>query len=59
MRKSEIIKRLTFENASYVKLIVCAPSISLFLEGSFTPVNAMRIIRQLPSKFEYNYTPIE
>lgn len=59
MRKSEIIKLLTFENASYVKLIVYEPSVSLFLEGSFTPVNAMRIIRKLPTNFEYNYTPIE
>lgn len=59
MRKSEILKLLTFENASFVKLIVYEPSVSLFLEGSFTPVNAMRIIRKLPPKFEYQFTPIE
>lgn len=59
MKKSEILKRLTYESSSYVKLIVCLPSISLFLEGSFTPINAMRIIRELPPKFEYTYTPIE
>lgn len=59
MKKSEILKALTFENASYVKIIVFVPSISLFLEGSFTTINAMRIIYKLPSSFEFQFTPIE
>lgn len=56
MTKSEILNALTFETASYVHLIVCYPSISLFLEGHFTPLNAMRIIRKLPPKFEFSYS---
>ena len=59
MKKSEILNTLTFEEASEIILNVFSSSISLRLQGTFRPIDAMRLIKQLPAKFTYSYTPIE
>ena len=59
MKKSEILNTLTFEEASEINLNVFSSSISLRLSGTFRPIDAMRLIKQLPAKFTYSYTPIE
>lgn len=59
MKKSEILKALTFETASVVNLVVYDDECLLSLEGTFYPLQAMRMIRKLPSKFRYSYTSVE
>lgn len=59
MKKSEILNALTFETASVVKLVVYDYELLLTLEGTFNPVQAMRMIKKLPAKFRYSYKPIE
>lgn len=59
MKKSEILNALCFENSSLVKLIVKDEDLLLSLEGTFTPLQAMRMIKKLPSKFKYEYKPFE
>ena len=57
MKKSEILNALTFESVSVVKLIVYDNDLLLSLEGTFTPLQAMRMIKKLPPKFRYDYRP--
>lgn len=59
MKKSVILRRLTFVDASEIKLLIYLGDSPHPLEGIFTPIEAMRIIRNLPSKFSYGYIPIE
>ena len=59
MKKSEILNALTFESASVVKLTVQDDDLLLSLEGTFYPIQAMRLIKKLPSKFTFSYIPIE
>lgn len=59
MKKSEILNALTFETASLVNLVVSDYELLLTLEGTFTPIQAMRMIKQLPTKFSFSYKPIE
>lgn len=59
MKKCEILNALTFESCSFVKLIVKDEDTLLSLEGTFYPLQAMRMIKKLPSKFKYEYLPIE
>ena len=60
MKKSEILKRLTFESCTEVRLLVySSPDSTQPLEGIFPPLVAMRFIRLLPARFVYGYIPIE
>lgn len=59
MKKSEILNALTFESCSVVKLIVKDEDLLLSLEGTFYPLQAMRMIKKLPAKFKYEYIPVE
>lgn len=59
MKKSEILNALTFETASVVNLVVYDDEAILSLEGTFYPLQAMRMIKKLPAKFRYSYRPIE
>lgn len=59
MKKSEILNALTFETSSVVNLVVYDDELLLTLEGTFYPVQAMRMIKKLPAKFRYSYRPIE
>ena len=58
MKKSEILNALTFECASAVSLLVYYPDLLLSLEGNFSPLQAMRMIKKLPAKFCYSYRPL-
>lgn len=58
MKKSEILNALTFECASVVKLVVHDADLLLSLEGNFSPLQAMRMIKKLPAKFRYSYTSL-
>ena len=60
MKKSKILKLLTFETCTEVQLYVySSPECSHPLSGIFTPLVAMQFIRLLPPKFVYGYIPIE
>lgn len=59
MKKSEILNALCFEDSSVINLTVISSSLSLRLSGSFRPLDAMRLIKQLPAKFTYSYLPVE
>ena len=59
MKKSEILKALINEDCSVVNLVVRDTQNHLSLEGSFYPLQAMRMIKQLPSKFYFEYIPVE
>ena len=59
MKKLDILNALTFESASVIKLEVLDQDLLLSLEGTFYPIQAMRLIKKLPSKFRYKYSPIE
>lgn len=59
MKKSVILNALCFESCSYVKLIVKDEDTLLSLEGTFSPLQAMRMIKKLPAKFRYEFIPIE
>ena len=59
MKKSKILNALTFESASLIKLTVLDDDLLLSLEGTFCPIQAMRLIKKLPAKFRYKYLPIE
>lgn len=59
MKRSEILNALTFESASVVNLVVYDDESVLSLEGTFYPLQAMRMIKKLPAKFRYSYRPIE
>lgn len=59
MKKSEILNSLCFEESSVINLTVISSSLSLRLTGSFRPLDAMRLIKQLPPKFTYSYIPID
>lgn len=59
MKKSVILRRLTFEDASEIKLIIYYGDSPYSLQGIVSPLEAMRIIRILPPKFTYAYIPIE
>ena len=58
MKKSEILNALTFESASAVSLVVYDSDLLLSLEGNFSPLQAMRMIKKLPAKFRYSYRPL-
>lgn len=59
MKKSEILNALINEDCSVVNLVVKDEDNYLSLEGTFYPINAMRMIKKLPARFHYSYTPIE
>lgn len=59
MKKSQILNALTFETASVVRLTVYDDDLLLTLEGTFYPMQAIRMIKRLPAKFRYSYRPIE
>lgn len=59
MKKSEILNALIFETASIVTLVVDDDEAMLSLEGTFSPLQAMRLIKKLPAKFRFSYRPIE
>lgn len=59
MKKSQILNALTFETASVVHLVVYDDELLLTLEGTFYPLQAMRMIKKLPAKFRFSFTPIE
>lgn len=59
MKKSQILNALCFEQSSVINLTVISSNLSLRLTGSFRPLDAMRLIKQLPAKFTYSYIPIE
>lgn len=59
MKKSEILNALCFEESTVINLTVTSSSLSLRLSGTFRPLDAMRLIKQLPAKFTYSYIPIE
>ena len=59
MTRTLILNALTFEDASVIQLTVYSPDMSLCLSGTFRPIDAMRLIKQLPAKFTYSYLPVE
>ena len=59
MKRNQILNSLTFEDCSVINLTVISSDLSLRLSGTFRPIDAMRLIKQLPAKFTYSYLPVE
>ena len=59
MKKSEILNALYNEDCSVVNLVVRDTQNELSLAGSSYLPQAIRMIEQLPSKFYFDYIPIE